>query len=104
MPLWLSPIQVVVATISEKQKEYAKKIYNAFAGAGIRAELRNDNETIGKKIRETEMQKVPYIAVIGDKEVAAGAVAVRKRGEGDKGQMKFELFLKQILEEIRKRA
>jgi len=103
-PLWLSPVQVVVATISEKQEQYAKKVYEALASAGIPAKLRDDNETIGKKIRETETQKIPYLLVVGDKEIGAEAVAVRKRGEGDTGQVNLDIFLKQILKEIKNRA
>lgn len=100
-PVWLAPTQVVVATISEKHQEYGKKVYETLRNAGIRAELRDDSETIGKKIRETETQKVPYMLIVGDKEVEAGKVAVRKRSEGDKGQVSVDEFINQILEEVK---
>lgn len=100
-PVWLAPIQVVVATISEKHQEYGKKVYETLRNAGIRAELRDDSETIGKKIRETETQKVPYMLIVGDKEVETEKVAVRKRSEGDKGQVSVDEFMNQILEEVK---
>lgn len=100
-PVWLAPTQVVVATISEKHQEYGKKVYETLRNAGIRAELRDDSETIGKKIRETETQKVPYMLIVGDKEVEARKVAVRKRSEGDKGQVSADEFINQLLEEVK---
>ena len=67
---------------------------------GVRVEINKNNETLGKKIREAEMQKIPYLLVIGDKEIEAESVAVRKRGEGDMGQMKIDKFLDKIKKEI----
>ena len=99
-PLWLSPVQVVVAPISDSQQKYAGDICEKLKEEGIRVELYDQNETIGKKIREAEMQKVPYVAVIGQKEVDAEAVAVRKRSQGDLGQMKIEEFIEKIKEKI----
>ena len=99
-PLWLSPVQVVVAPISDKQLKYAAEFCEKLKGENIRCELYDQNETIGKKIREAELQKVPYIVVIGQKEVDAEAVAVRKRSQGDLGQMKIEEFVEKIKEEI----
>lgn len=99
-PLWLSPVQVVVAPISDSQQKYAAEFCEKLKEEDIRAELSDQNETIGKKIREAEMQKIPYIAVIGQKEVDAEAVAVRKRGEGDRGQMKMENFVELLKREI----
>ena len=103
LPIWLSPVQVSVLPISDKQNEYAEKVLESLKDAGIRAELNSSNETLGKKIRESETQKIPYLLVIGDKEVSANAVAVRKRGEGDGGQMKIEEFTEKIKEEIENR-
>ncbi len=99
-PVWLSPVQVIVAPISDSQQKYAAEFCDKLKEENIRCELYDQNETIGKKIRESELQKVPYIAVIGQKEVDAEAVAVRRRGQGDLGQMKIEEFLGKIKEEI----
>ena len=99
-PLWLSPVQVAVITISEKQHPWAESVFDDLKRAGIRAELHNQNETLGKKIRNAEMQKIPYLFVIGDKEVEAQAVAVRKRGKGDMGSTPLDRMLTQLKEEI----
>ncbi len=99
-PLWLSPVQVVIANISDNHLGYAGEFAEKLKAENIRVECYNQNETIGKKIREAELQKVPYIAVIGDKELESGSVAVRKRGEGDLGQMKTAKFIEKIKEEI----
>ncbi len=76
-PVWLSPVQVVVIPISEKHEEYGKKIAEKLRDAGIRYETKNENETLGKKIREAEMQKIPYLLIAGDKEVEAETVSIR---------------------------
>jgi threonyl-tRNA synthetase len=99
-PLWLSPVQVVVAPIGDKHSKYAKEIHKKLTEEGIRAELYDKNETISKKIREAELQKISYIAVVGDKELKLRAVAVRKRGEGDKGQVKVQDFIGRLKKEI----
>jgi threonyl-tRNA synthetase len=99
-PLWLSPVQVVVAPISDSQQKYAAEFCDKLKEEDIRAELYDQNETIGKKIREAEMQKIPYITVVGDKEVKTGTVAVRKRGKGDEGQVKPEKFIELLKDEI----
>lgn len=100
LPLWLSPIQVAVANISDEQLGYAGEIVDKLKAEGIRVERYNQNETIGKKIREAELQKIPYIAVIGAKEAVASLIAVRKRGEGDVGTKKLGEFLENIKKEI----
>lgn len=99
-PVWLSPVQAMILPITDKQNEWAEKINNQMKEAGIRTEINMDNETLGKKIRESEKQKTPYILVIGDKEIAAEAVAVRQRSKGDLGQLKINDFIQKILEEI----
>ena len=99
-PVWLSPVQVVILPITEKQNEWAKSICQELKGAGIRSEINLENETLGKKIREAETQKIPYLLVVGDKEVQAGTVAVRQRGKGDTGQIKVEEFIEKIKKEI----
>ncbi len=102
-PVWLSPVQVAILPISDNQNEWAEKVYEELKSEGIRVEINKNNETLGKKIREAELQKTPYILIVGEKEVKAKSVAVRKRGQGDVGQMKIEKFLDKIKEEIKKR-
>ncbi|OGM98089.1 MAG: threonine--tRNA ligase [Candidatus Yanofskybacteria bacterium RIFCSPHIGHO2_01_FULL_41_21] len=99
-PLWLSPVQVAVITISENQQAWAEAVVHKLKHAGIRAELHNQNETLGKKIRNAEMQKIPYLFVVGDKEVETQSVAVRKRSQGDVGTMRIDTVVAQLKEEI----
>jgi threonyl-tRNA synthetase len=99
-PLWLSPVQVAVINISEKQHAWAMAVVHKLKHAGIRAELHDQNETLGKKIRNAETQKIPYIFVVGDKEVEAQSVAVRKRSEGDLGTMEIDTAVAQLKEEV----
>lgn len=103
-PLWLSPVQVSVLPISDKQNEWAQKVYEELKKNGLRAELNLDNETLGKKIRASEMQKVPYLLVIGEKEEKAKTVAVRQRNKGDIGQMELDEFIKKTQGEIIEKA
>lgn len=99
-PLWLSPVQVSVISISEKHNEYANKIKEELEENNIRTELKNENETLGKKIREAEMQKIPYLLILGDKEIQSQSVSIRQRGKVDLGQMKLKNFVDKIKEEI----
>ncbi len=99
-PVWLSPVQASILPISDKQNRWAEKVYRELKAKGIRVEINANNETLGKKIREAEIQKIPYLLVIGDKEIEAESVAVRKRGKGDLGQMKIKKFIKKIKEEV----
>jgi len=103
-PVWLSPVQVVVSPISDNQNGWAEKVYEELRVNDVRVEINKNNETLGKKIREAEMQKIPYLLVIGEKEVEAKSVAVRKRGKGDIGQTKIEEFVSQIKKEIQKKT
>jgi len=102
-PVWLSPVQVAILPISDKQNEWAEKVYNDLKTEGIRIEINKNNETLGKKIREAEMQKIPYLLVVGNKEVETESVAVRKRGEGDIGQIKLNEFINKIKKEIQEK-
>jgi threonyl-tRNA synthetase len=99
-PLWLSPVQVAIIPISEKHLDYATKIAEKFREVNVRIEIKNENETLGKKIREAEMQKIPYLLILGDKEISANAVSVRARGKGDLGQMNLEECIEKIKKEI----
>jgi len=102
-PVWLSPVQVTILPISDKQNEWAEKVYEELKDKDIRVEIDKNNETLGKKIRAAELQKIPYLLVVGEKEVEAKSVAVRQRGKGDLGQLRIEEFIKKITEEINKK-
>ncbi len=97
-PLWLAPVQVIILTVSQRHKKYANEVYKILLNNGVRVELWDSNETISKKIREAELQKIPYILVVGDREIKSKSVAVRQRGKGDIGAMKVDKFVKTILE------
>lgn len=99
-PVWLSPVQARVASIAERQAGYAAKVYERLKIEGIRADLDIRPEKIGFKIREASLEKVPYVLVIGDREVEQEAVAVRERGGRDAGTMKIEDFILRIKEKI----
>ncbi|ABB15985.1 MULTISPECIES: threonine--tRNA ligase [Carboxydothermus] len=102
-PVWLSPVQVRVITVAERHREYGQEIYQKLFNQGVRVELDDRNETIGYKIREGQMQKIPYLLIVGDKEIEQGSVAVRKRGVGDLGQKPFAEFIEELLAEIREK-
>ncbi|MBL7682200.1 MAG: threonine--tRNA ligase [Flavipsychrobacter sp.] len=101
LPLWLAPVQLKVLPISDKFGEYAESVARALKDVGIRAEIDDRNEKIGKKIRDTELMKVPYMLVVGEKEMNEGRVAVRKHGEGDKGTMTLEEFIADITNTVK---
>ena len=100
-PTWLAPVQVKVLPISEKHVEYAEKVREVLEQKGIRVEVDSRAEKIGYKIREAQLKKVPYMLVVGDKEQEVNAVGVRKRGEGDVGQMNLTEFANKIEEEVK---
>jgi len=99
-PLWLAPVQVVVLPITERTHDYARSIADMLADSGFRVETDCRNEKIGLKIRESQMQKVPYMLVLGDKEAESGLVTVRKRIEGDVGAMTYDEFTAKLAEDI----
>jgi threonyl-tRNA synthetase len=99
-PTWLAPVQVKVLPISDKYMDYAENVLAQLKDAGIRAELDSRAEKIGYKIREAQMQKVPYMLVVGAKEEESGLVSVRSRFEGDEGQKSTEEFIAALKEEI----
>lgn len=104
LPLWIAPTQAKILPISDAQLEYARKIEEEYRKAGIRIEVDDRNEKIGYKIREAQLQKIPYMLVVGDKEIEANAVAVRSRKEGDLGQVNKEEFLERMKEEIKNKV
>ena len=95
-PLWLAPVQGIVMAITDNQGDYAKKVREQLIDKGIRSELDLRNEKIGFKIREAELQKIPFMIIVGDKEVEQGKISVREKGKGDLGQMSIEEFLEII--------
>jgi len=99
-PLWLAPVQVVVMPLTDSERGYGEEVVKRLLGEGIRAELDDRNEKIGHKIREAELQKVPYMLILGKREVQGGKVAVRQRGKGDLGQFDLSSFLGRLQEEI----
>lgn len=103
-PVWLAPVQASIVTITGDQSGYAAGIRDSLLQKGVRAELDDRNEKLGLKIREAELQKIPYMLVVGAKEMAANMVAVRSRKKGDLGKMPAEKFVEMILEEIEKKG
>ncbi len=99
-PLWLTPEQVAILPISEKFNEYANQVKAELAQSDIRAIVDDRNEKIGRKIRDNEMKRIPYMLVVGEKEAENGEVAVRKQGTGDLGTLKIADFTKNIVEEV----
>jgi threonyl-tRNA synthetase len=102
-PLWLAPVQVKLLPIADRHFEYAEKIHDLLRKNDIRAEVDLRNEKIGFKIRECEVQKVPYMVILGDKEVESGNVSVRRKGEGDLGALQPGLMVKRLQDEIEHR-
>jgi threonyl-tRNA synthetase len=103
-PLWLAPVQAVVLPIADRHAEYAASVRQRLADAGLRVELDDRQEKIGYKIREAQLQKIPYMLVVGDREVEQGAVSVRSRSAGDQGSRAVEEFMASALDEISRRG
>lgn len=104
LPLWLSPQQVKILPISDKFMDFAQLVKNQLKAAGVRVSIDDRNEKIGKKIRDTELQRVPYMLVVGEKEVNDGRVSIRRQGKGDAGNMGIEEFISVITREIKERS
>jgi threonyl-tRNA synthetase len=100
LPVWLSPKQVSVLPISDKYVPYAQKLVDILKNADIRALFDDRNEKIGKKIRDAELKKIPYMLVVGEQEMQEESVSVRKHGEGDKGKVSISAFIEQIKNEL----
>ena len=103
-PMWLAPVQVKVLAIGEGHVEYANKVKDALEANHIRVEVDARNEKIGYKIREAQLKKVPYMLVVGDKEMADGLVSVRSRSDGELGQMTIEEFVNRAVEEVKNKT
>ena len=101
-PLWLTPNQVNILCVSEKHENYARKVLNELENNEIRALLDNRNETIGKKIREAELSKVPFMIIVGEKEAESNQISVRRHQQGDQGSMDIPSFIALVKEEMSK--
>ncbi|MDR1198537.1 MAG: threonine--tRNA ligase [Prevotellaceae bacterium] len=99
-PLWLTPEQFVIMPVSEKYNDFAQKVLKVINNSDIRGFIDDRNETIGKKIRENELKRIPYLLVVGEKEAGGNSVSVRRQGEGDKGIMTIEKFIETVKIEI----
>jgi threonyl-tRNA synthetase len=103
-PVWLAPVQVTVIPIGEEAKEFALRVRDRLSAQGTRVALSDGNETLNKRIREAEVEKVPYVLVVGAREAQAGTVSVRKKGQGDRGAMPFDEFAALILKEDKEKT
>jgi threonyl-tRNA synthetase len=103
-PLWVAPVQAVVLPIADRHVEYARQVHDRLAAAGLRVELDARQEKVNYKIREAQVQKIPYMLVVGDREAAGGLVAVRSRSAGDLGAESVEAFLGRADAEIRSKG
>ncbi|MDF2566869.1 MAG: threonyl-tRNA synthetase [Oscillospiraceae bacterium] len=104
LPTWLSPVQTIILPIGERQHEFAREVQQKLAAQGLRVEMDDRNEKIGYKIREAQLEKIPYMLVIGDKEMESAAVAVRSRKNGDMGQLSTDDFIEMIKTEVENKA
>lgn len=99
-PLWLTPDQVVILPISEKYNDYAQKLSDLLNNSDIRAVLDDRNEKIGRKIRDNELKKIPYLLIVGENEMNSNTVSVRRQGQGDMGTMPVGEFIQKIKAEV----
>ena len=99
-PVWLSPVQVKILPITDRQLDYANELCKKMKEAGVRVQVDDRSEKIGYKIREAQMEKVPYMLVVGEKEAEAGLVAVRRRDKGDIGAVSADEFIKTVCKDI----
>ena len=99
-PLWLTPDQVAILPISERFNDYARKVAEQLEMEDVRVIVDDRNEKIGRKIRDNELKRIPYMIIVGEKEEQEGAVSVRRQGEGDKGSMSVSDFAKMINTEV----
>jgi threonyl-tRNA synthetase len=103
-PLWLAPLQVIVLPIADRHVPYAREVADRLGAAGLRVRVDDRQEKVNYKIREAQVQQVPYMLVVGDREQAEGAVAVRSRRAGDLGARPVGAFLEAALDEVRRKA
>jgi threonine-tRNA ligase (fragment) len=99
-PLWLTPDQVAILPISEKYNDYAEEVKRYLDSKDIRAYIDDRNEKVGRKIRDNELKRVPYMIIVGEKEAADGLVSMRQQGGGEQASMKMEAFAQRIIDEV----
>jgi threonyl-tRNA synthetase len=104
LPLWVAPVQAMVLPIADRHIDYARSVRDRLAGAGLRVEVDERQEKIGYKIREAQLQKIPYMLVTGDREAADGSVSVRSRSGGDQGSQAVDAFVQAALDEVRRKG
>ena len=104
LPFWLSPVQLSVIPVSQAHEAYARKVLNELVGSDFRAELMAPDETLGSRIRQAQNEKIPYMIVVGDKEIQAEKIAVRSRSKGDLGQTGLAEFISKLDEESRNKT
>jgi threonyl-tRNA synthetase len=103
-PVWLAPVQVIVLPITDRQTEYAKHIHLKLFDLGFRVQLDDRNEKVNLKIREAQVQKIPFMLVVGDREAQAGNVAVRNRKHGDQGAVSIDEFIARLSDLVKTRS
>jgi threonyl-tRNA synthetase len=97
-PVWLAPVQAIVLPISERQNDYAREVHEKLLDAGLRSEIDVRSDKVNLKIRDAQLQKIPFMLVVGDREAQAGQVSVRNRKAGDQGAVPVEEFLARLLQ------
>jgi threonyl-tRNA synthetase len=102
-PTWLAPVQVRILPVTDRANEYAKKLEAEFLDKDIRVETDLRNEKIGYKVREAQLQKIPYMVILGDKEVESGNISIRSRKDGDLGTMSLDSFIGKVIDEVNKK-
>lgn len=100
-PTWIAPVQVKVIPVTEKHLNYAKSIAGAMSESDIRVEVEEANETLGYKIRKAQMEKVPYMIIVGDKEMNTHTISIRSRRNGDEGSAPLAMFIANLIREIK---
>jgi threonyl-tRNA synthetase len=99
-PVWLAPVQAIVLPIADRQNEYAREVHRKLIAAGMRAEIDERSDKVNFKIREAQLQKIPYMLVVGDREAQAGQVSVRNRKHGDQGAVALDDFIARLSQMI----
>ncbi len=102
-PVWIAPVQAKIIPVTEKNLEYAKSIAGAMAESNLRVEVEEANETLGYKIRKAQMEKVPYMIIVGDKEMQNHTITVRSRKDGDLGSTMLPMFVANLIRQIKER-
>jgi threonyl-tRNA synthetase len=102
-PLWLAPVQATVLPLADRHVDYAREVHAALVAAGLRADLDERTESVGRKIREAELRKIPYMLVVGDREAEQRAVALRRHREGDQGTVPLSEAVERLLAEAAER-